>query len=357
MRSSLLTAAAIAAALLGAAAPASAAMVKGIEDDRLMLSDDPADRQAFWTAVEQARAKTVRVVPRWPIGAETVPEDTLLRLRRAVTEGQAKGAKLLVGIYQGIGRGQPRSFRVDAATQLAYVRFAGSLAKGLSDLPIAGYLTWNEPNYATTWPQAQAREWVTLSNRTYRAIRSADPGVPILAGEAAPNVRNNNSKSTNPGAFFRKALCLNSAYRPQNRSKSCRSTKLLADGITLHTYDFTGSPLRANKNKDAWVHGNLNQAVSQIRKLAAAKKITVKASRNVHITEFAYRSKEPNRTDPKLAATYTRQAWNAAKKAGIKSFIWYLLRDPSNPDDNFASGLFSATGEPYPVWDVFRTLR
>ncbi|EHN10281.1 hypothetical protein PAI11_28740 [Patulibacter medicamentivorans] len=354
----MLTAAAISVALFaGTAGHASAAMVKGIEDDRLMLSDDPADRAAFWDAVEEAGAKTVRVVPRWPIGAETVPEDTMLRLRRAATEGQVAGAKLLVGIYHGLARGKPTSFRVDAATQLAYVRYAQSLAKGLSDLPIAGYLTWNEPNYATTWPQAQARDWVALSNRTYRAIRRSDPGVPILAGEASPNVRNTNSKSTNPGAFFRKALCLNAAYKPQNRSASCRGTKLLADGFTLHTYDFTGSPLRANKNPDAWVHGNLGQAISQLRKLAKAKRITVKASRNVHITEFAYRSKQPNRTDPKLAASYTRLAWNSAKKAGIKSFVWYLLRDPSNPEDNFASGLFSSTGTPYPVWNVFKGLK
>lgn len=346
----------VAALALGSTSSAAAAMTKGLEDDRMVLSDDPAVRQTSWAHAADAKVKTVRVLARWDGNASTVPDDQIQRLRRAAVEGNAVGARLMVGIYHGIGRGKPRSFRVRSAQSSAYIAFARSLAGGLQDLPIGSYLTWNEPNYKTTWPQAQAREWVRVSNATYAAFRSADPNVPIYAGEAAPETRTKNG-STMPGAFFRKALCLTKKYRSASRRASCRKTRLRTDGFTLHTYDFTRAPTKRTRNADQWTHGNLRSAIRQIKRFAKAKRISKKAARNVHVTEFAYRTQGRHATRASRAARWLKSAWRSARRAGVRSFTWYQLQDPPEVNTDWASGMISRSGTTRATWSVFRTLR
>jgi len=342
-----------ATAIAGAAAAPAGAMTKGLEDDAMVLSDDPALRQAFWTAAKEAKVKVVRVVPKWDTKATTIEPIQLLRVRRAIDEGRAVGAKLLVGIYQGAYRGKSRTARVSSSFQTNYIRYFQSLAQGIADKPVYGYLSWNEPNYGTTWPQARAKDWVKLSNRTYSAIKRVDKGAKVFVGETAPNVRNTGGKSTDPGKFFRTALGLNSKFK-----RSSKATKLKGDGFTLHTYDFVNAPNKAPKNKDAWVHGNLKDVVSQIKKLAKSGRLDSKAAKNIHITEFAYRSEPPNnKFSESKVSTYTRSAWNSAKKLKIKSFTWYMLRNPVSERDNFRSGLQDSTGKPFKVWSTFKKLK
>jgi hypothetical protein len=351
----LLTAGAIAG---GVAAPANA-MQKGLEDDSMVLSDNAATRAAFWSAAKEARVKVVRVVPRWDPGASQVDPATVTRVTRAIDEGRAAGAKLLIGLYQGNFRGKSASSKVSSTFQKNYIWYFQSLATAIKDKPVYGYLTWNEPNYGTTWPQKRAKQWPAFSNRVYKALKKSDKGAKVFVGETAPNVRNATGKSSNPGAFFRTALCLKSNYKPSSNSKACR-TKLLGDGFTLHTYDFDYSPTKkpSKSRKDWWVHGNLTEIKSQLKKLVKAKRLSSTAARNIHISEFAYRTEAPNnKFSQSTVAKYTKSAWNSAKKAGIKSFTWYILRNPANPADNFRSGLQSSNGTPYPVWNTFKALK
>lgn len=339
--------------LVAVPAAAEAKTVKGLQDISI-LSDDPAARASFFKDAKASKSRTVRVLVNWDEKSSTAPADQIARIRRAAQEGRSSGVRLLVGSYVTMGRGKRAGARVPSRTQTAYVRFMGDVAKELRDLPLAGYLTFNEPNYKTAWPTRQERAWVKLSNRVYKQIKRKDRGARVLVGEAAPNTRSGDA-GTNPGAFFRKALYLDSRYRPTSRSRAAR-TKLLGDGFTLHTYDFSRSPTKATRAKDQWTHGNLRTTVAQIKSLARAGRLSGRAARNIHITEFAYRTEGKYRTPVSRAARYLKSAFSLAKRSGIKTFIWYQLRDPAGKSD-WKSGLKTADGKSRRTWSVFRRLR
>lgn len=339
--------------LLAVPAAADAAPTKGLQDNAI-LSDDPALRASFFADAKASRSRTVRVLVNWDERSTTAPADQIARIRRAAVEGRAAKVRLLVGSYVTMGRGKRAGSKVSATTQSRYVLFMGDIADQLKDLPLAGYLTFNEPNYKTAWPTRQERAWVRLSNRVYKQIKKQDRGAKVLVGEAAPNTRSGDA-STNPGAFFRKALYLNSSFRPTSRSKAAR-TKLLGDGFTLHTYDFSRSPTKATSAKDQWTHGNLRTTVSQIKSLARAGRLSSTAARNIHITEFAYRTEGKFKTPTSRAASYLKSAFSLAKRSGIKTFIWYQLRDPKGRSD-WKSGLKTSDGKSRRTWTVFRRLR
>lgn len=346
----------LAASLLAVPAAADAAPLKGLQDDPMILSDNTATRAAFWADAKDAKVRTVRVLAKWDGKATAIDAAQLDRLRRAATEGRAVGAKLLVGSYAAIGRGKKSGYKVPAATQTAYVTFMQSVAAGLADIPLSGYLSFNEPNYKTAWPTGatNARRWVTLNNRVYKAIKRVDRDGKVLIGEPSPNVRSSFG-SVNPGAFFRTALCLNSSYKASSSSGSCK-TKLLGDGFTIHTYDFSRSPTKAVANKDQWVHGNLKTTIEQIKKLARSGRLSSAAARNIHITEFAYRTEGKFKTSDSRAASYLKAAWKTAKKYKVKSFVWYQLRDPAGSSD-WKSGLKTADGGTRKTWTAFRGLK
>jgi hypothetical protein len=269
----------VALVLLGAllhAGSAEARMTKGLQDTRLVMSDDPADRSRFWGRAEQARVGRVRVLTTWDGKARTVDPTALLRLRRAAEDARAAKAELVVGIY-----------------------------------------------------------------------------APVLVGEPAPNARTSNA--VNPGRFFREALCLNAKWRPLKRTKSC-GRRLLGDGIAIHAHDFTHAPSRRRASKDAWTIGNVASAMRQLRALARARRISTKASRNVHITEFAYRTHGSARTPDTRAARWLRDAWKLAAREGVKSFSWYQLQDPGLGHE-WRSGLITGTERPLRTWQTFRYLR
>jgi hypothetical protein len=343
------------AALSVAAVPAAAEAktVKGLQDNSI-LSDDPTARASFFTDARASKSKTVRVLVNWDEKSTEAPADQIARIRRAAEEGRSAGVRLLVGSYVTMGRGKRAGSKVPSKTQSNYVLFMGDVAKQLSDLPLAGYLTFNEPNYKTAWPTRQERAWVKLSNRVYKQIKKNDRGAKVLVGEAAPNTRSGDA-STNPGAFFRKALYLDSRFKPTSRSKAAR-TKLLGDGFTLHTYDFSRSPTKATSSKDQWTHGNLRTTVAQIKSLARAGRLSSTAAKNIHITEFAYRTEGKFKTSDKTAAKYLKSAFSLTKRAGVKTFIWYQLRDPAGRSD-WKSGLKEADGTARRTWSVFRGLK
>jgi hypothetical protein len=352
-RTTRLTVSAFAAlAVLATPAAADAKMAKGLQDDSMILSPDPVVRTAFWRDAKAAKVKSVRVLVRWNGRSRRVDPETISRIRGASIEGEMAGAKLLVGTYATLGRRKPAGYRMRSSTQDAYVAFMGDLAAKLADRPLAGYLTYNEPNYKTAWPLGHERTWVALSNRVYKEIKRQDDDAKVLVGESSPNARN---QSVAPGTFFRRALCLNLSYRSASGSKSCR-TKLLADGFTLHTYDFERPPTRPIRNKDQWVHGNLGTTVQQIKRLARAGRISPKAARNIQITEFAYRTAGKMQTNDRRAAAWLKLAWNSAKRHGITSFTWYQLRDPKGRSD-WKSGLQTSKGHSRKTWKTFKALR
>lgn len=334
-------------------ARAEAGMLKGLQDIRLVTSDIEAQRQLFWRSAERADVRRVRVLVSWDGHSTEVDPDVLFRLRRAIVEGDEAGARLFVGLYAGINRSYDR-VPVNEKMIERYSQFTASLGAGLEDLPIAAYLTWNEPNYNSMWPPKRPRTWVQISNAAYRSFKRTDPDTPVLVGEPAPNARTTNA--INPGRFFRQALCLDANWRSLNGSRACRQ-RLLGDGIAIHTHDFSASPLATRTNPDSWTMGNLRSAKRQIKALARAGRISRKASRNIHITEFAYRTSGSAKTPDGRAAQWLRQAWQFARREGIRSFTWYQLQDPGS-GHGWTSGLVTARGaKTRQTWKTFVKLR
>ncbi|WP_320672036.1 hypothetical protein [Patulibacter defluvii] len=336
------------------AATTTAPMEKGLQDVRMAYSDDPELRAAFWQAAKEAHVTVVRSLVVWnPEEGDEIAPRYVHAIRRAALEGEQVGARLLIGVYSPLNRKRGTPVRITSQLIARYGRFVTSMAEAFADLPVAGYLTWNEPNFRSMWPLDQPRRWVTLSNAGYAAFKQVSPKVPVLVGEFAPNARTSNA--LDPGLFLRKALCVDSRFRGLRRTRSCR-TRLRADGITLHTHDFQKPPTTRRANGDAWTMGNLRSALSQLRSLAKAKRISHRASRNVHITEFAYRTAGRSRTPDARAARYLRQAWRFAAREKIRSFTWYQLRDPG-AEYEWQSGLQTLDGRPRATWRTFRALR
>jgi hypothetical protein len=339
-------------AAAGRPAPAHA-MVKGLQDTRLVLSDDPADRALFWSKARRAKATRVRLLVSWDGVSRRIDPTAAARVVRAAEDAEAADARLVVGIYAAINRKRATPRRITATLVSRFSDFTASMGEAFADLRLGAYLTWNEPNFRSMWPQNQPRTWVKMSNAAYRSFKRADPGTPVWVGEAAPNARTSNA--VNPGAFFRSALCLDARWRPLNRSRGC-ATKLLGDGFALHTHDFVLSPTTRRFPDDAWTMGNLGASMRQLRALARAGRISTKASRNVHITEFAYRTHGSARTSDATAARWLRLAWNFAKREGVRSFTWYQLQDPG-PAEEWRSGMLTASGRELRTWKTFRSLR
>jgi hypothetical protein len=338
---------------LSRTATAGAAMLKGLQDTRLVMSDDGKQRALFWRYAKRAHVRRVRVLVSWDGVSRTIDPAVSGRVARAAADADAVGARLFVGIYAAVNRKRATPRRISPTLIDRYKDFTASMGAALSNLPLAGYLTWNEPNFKSMWPQNQPRTWVTMSNAGYRSFKREDPNTPVLVGEPAPNARTSNA--VNPGAFFRKALCLTADWRSQNGSRSCR-TKLLGDGFAIHTHDFFLGPTAVRIPRDAWTMGNLRTTMQQIRALARAGRISGAAARNVHITEFAYRTHGSARTPDALAAVWLRQAWAYAKREGVRSMTWYQLQDPG-PAEEWRSGMLTRGGRELRTWRTFRSLR
>lgn len=346
----------VVALALAAAAPgrASAApMVKGLQDTRLVMSDDARDRAFFWRKARSARVGRVRVLITWDGLSRQVDPATVVRIRRAAEDATASDVDLVVGIYAPVNRARATPRRITGTLISRFSDFTASMGVAFRDVDLGGYLTWNEPNFRSMWPQDQPRTWVRMSNAAYRSFKRTDPGTKVYVGEPAPNARTKNA--VDPGAFFRRALCLDSRYRSLNRSRSCR-TKLLGDGFAIHTHDFFLSPTTRRPSSDAWTMGNLTTTMRQIRALARAGRITRKASRNVHITEFSYRTHGSARTPDARAARWLRQAWNFARRERVSSFTWYQLQDPGRGNE-WRSGMLTPSGRELRTWRTFRSLR
>ncbi|MGE4427955.1 MAG: hypothetical protein AB7G37_16015 [Solirubrobacteraceae bacterium] len=327
---------------------------KGLQDMAMSLSDDPQTREAFWESVERARVTRVRVLVNW-YGTTVRPDPVVLeRVRRVLREGREHGARTMVGIYAPINNPSNGPIKVTSRMVSRFRRFTKALAKGVEDLRPYAYLTWNEANYWTMWPRSHPRRWVTMSNAGYRGFKAGDRRTPVIVGETAPYSRSR--KGQDPGSFMRRALCLTSKYRSRYRSRSCRK-RLLGDGIGIHAHDFVHNPRYRRRPADAWTIGNLSKVKRQLRRIAKAGRISRKASRNLHITEFAYRTSGSSRTSDRRAATWLRRAWKEAERQKVRSFFWYQLRDPG-AEHTWASGLQPESGRTHRrTWKTFRSLR
>lgn len=332
---------------------ASAALSKGLMDENLPRSDDPAQRAEFFDVATQAHVKFVRTYISWD-GSHNFPfPQEIASIRRYATEAAAKGIDtMFVGFNGEVG------LRYDDANDVSLTRYRTLVDKSvqaLKGLPIR--LVWspiNESNIFNFLPKKNGPAvWRKLQNIAYDEIKRLTPKAMVVAGELAPYARN--SRSTDPGTWVQKALGLDSRFRPLKGTKA-KDYAIKADGWTLHSYDYTVDPSKPLKSDTKWTIRNLAHTRSILNAIARTKRIPAAAASRVYTTEFAYLF-SPGTSQTVSGATgaaWTQKAWNLAKKNKLRGFLWFQVRDPK---DIFFSGLKTIDGKERPVYQTFLKLQ
>jgi hypothetical protein len=391
----------LAAACLGAAAPASSFAAHsvriGIADDGIQRADTAtaAATVAHWQelGIEVARlhVRWVSIAPapdarRPPRGFHASdPDDPHYdwgALDRAITLLRAAGIEPLLSVT-GSGPlwsstqpqlGNPR-WRPSPSR---FAQFATAVAKRYGDA-VTDYIVWNEPNQAG-WLQPQftcARSCVPESPHVYRhlfnaaaaAIRAADPGAQVLAGALAPRGADPHSRdgAMRPLTFLRAFGCVDARYRPLLHGRCAGFHAPLVDGIAYHPHGVLRSPSQRNPQRDEAAFADLGRLEFVIDRVAAngGLECTCSGPIPIHLTEFGYQTNPP---DPYQGVSPAEQArwlqetgYLAWRDPRIKTLVQYEWRDDPLLDKGsgasayggWQSGLLYADGRPKPALAAF----
>jgi len=331
---------------------ASAAIAKGLMDENLPRSDDPALRAEFFTEARKAKVSFARTFIHWDGTVDFPFPHEVESIRRMAIEGAANGiSTLYVGFNGELGRRYTDARQIDLGRYRTLVRKSVEALRGL---PVR--LVWsplNEANYASQLPKRHGPEvWVKLQNIAYDEIKAVDPGAIVVAGELAPYARNKRT-STDPGLWWRRALGLTSKWRAQRGTDDADHT-VKADAITLHAYDYKVDPNKRLRSEKQWTIRNLATQRRLLARAAKTGRLTRVATKRLYITEFGYLFRGSQRIGEARAATYLRRAWRIAKRNKVRSFLWFQVRDPGAV---FFSGLRDGDGNDRKVLEAFRSLR
>ena len=394
--------AALAAALaLPTAAQAAPDAEVGIEDEGVLLHDNPEAAAAVdrW---RELGVDVVRIHARWqvlapgrhatrrPAGFRAAdPADrryTWGELDRAVALVRSRGmAPMLTVTGPGPlwasgrpGRRNPR-YKPKPAE---FANFARAVATRYG-AQVNRYLIWNEPNQGG-WLEPQwecprkgsRRGCVIAAPHLYRAlvraagpaIKRADPGAQILIGELAP-IGSPNRSSPSPIAplpFLRALGCVDAAYKPL-RTGYCRGFRPAAgDALGYHPHGVQNAPDRANRDRDEAQIADLPRLLAVLDRLTRAGRIAAPRRRlDLYLTEFAYQTSPPDHAVGVTLAQQTRYlqqsayiAWRNPRVRNLTQYQW--LDEPvlergvgKKAYARWQSGLLFVTGAAKPVLSVF----
>ena len=177
----------LAAALLCAVAPASAAE-KGVVTD-MTWGVSPADQERAAGFLADSQAGWVRLNVSW-YWYDLYPVEMQEKIDRAVDLARAAGSKVLLMVNHAPARFSG-SLNIDAPPQDAadYARFIREFAPHFA-ARVDAWEIWNEPNHPEFWPTAggpNAAEYVKLLKAGSDAVRDVDPTANVLFGGVAYN--------------------------------------------------------------------------------------------------------------------------------------------------------------------------
>jgi hypothetical protein len=214
---------------------------------------------------------------------------------------------------------------------------------------------WNEPNQ-DIFLQPQYRQGRPYAGRLYRRLflaaqagldRSGHGRDPLLIAETAPS---GGRSSTDPVAFLRGVLCLDSGFR---RRRGCEP--LDARGWAHHPYSPGLAPFEASTNP-----GLVNMATLGRLKRALARAARAGATRRrlpIYITEFGVQSVPDRRFGVSLRrqAEYLGIAEHMAwRDRSVRSYGQYLMADdPPSYVFRFTTGLRLHSGRKKPAYRAF----
>jgi hypothetical protein len=264
--------------------------VVGVVDDAL-AQQDPHFAKAQVDLSRGAGFDAAAVSATWHPGERRPPASLVRVLRNVGAAARRARMRLVVVVWNGLGRDTPRS----PADRADFAAYAGALVKALPT--VRDVIVGNEPNLSTFWkPQfgaggrdLAARAYADLLARSYDAIKAADPGVRVLGGALSPRggdrpggVRPTHS----PTAFIRD---LGAAYRASGRGRP------LMDAFAFHPY------MQASRIPPTAAHPeNTSITVADYPKLVALLKEAFEGTAQpgarlpIYYTEFGVQTRVPD---------------------------------------------------------------
>jgi len=185
---------------------------------------------------------------------------------------------------------------------------------------IQSWEVWNEPNTSFFWrPAVSVKAYINLLQKTYRAVKSANPKATVILGGLSPGA-NDGVKDSVPAADF-----LNMVY--QNGAGAS------FDAVAYHAYG--EGPL------ENW----LADALVELRSVMHANGDDRKP---IWITEMGCYTHGPGSVSETWQAEYlTESRTFLAGIPYVERVYWYTLQDANSsaaPEMNY--GLFRADGTP-----------
>jgi hypothetical protein len=340
--------------------------VVGVVDDAL-AQQDPHFAKAQVDLSRGAGFDAAAVSATWHPGERRPPASLVRVLRNVGAAARRARMRLVVVVWNGLGRDTPRS----PADRADFAAYAGALVKALPT--VRDVIVGNEPNLSTFWkPQfgaggrdLAARAYADLLARSYDAIKAADPGVRVLGGALSPRggdrpggVRPTHS----PTAFIRD---LGAAYRASGRGRP------LMDAFAFHPY------MQASRIPPTAAHPeNTSITVADYPKLVALLKEAFEGTAQpgarlpIYYTEFGVQTRVPDAklrfyedqnspasTDSvsfALQAAYYRSALGLAYcQPTVRGlFVFHTFDEPSL--SGWQSGLYFADRTPKPSLAPFK---
>jgi len=349
------------------ATSASAAPVKGLQDQEMTVNF-PNLTGAFYTDATAAKVGMLRFNTSWDGKASAPDAGQVARIKSAIQQGVAQGISSveISPNISGDASFNPRGKKkgptaASKVSSTAYTKYIRTLAESLKDSGAQLYYApINEPNWYRHIPKrGGAALYRKLHNIAYTQVKAVNSKNKVLFGELLPYDRAlsknyPNGQSADAGTFTREVLGLTSKWKGKGSTKTYT---VKADGVALHTYDFKADPRKKRKDRDDWTQGNLSYAKSDLKKAAKTKRISSKAASAIYLTEFAYKTTGNDKISTSKAKTYLKRAWDIAKKQKVRSFIWYQLRDPQSTGESWQSGLKTRDGGTRSTWTTFRGLK
>jgi hypothetical protein len=216
---------------------------------------------------------------------------------------------------------------------------------------------WNEPNwYKWLGPLRQApQRYRKLYKAAYKVIRRKAPRAKILLGELSPNKQRGIAIA--PLKFLRRMTCLNDDYRKKRRlsRRRCRS-KLRADGVAHHPYDFDKPPWKNIRGRDNVTIATLPRLTRALDKMKRRRVLVRRGGGTmpVHLTEYGYHRSGHRRVPERRRARWERRAFEIAyKNRRVKTMLhYYFVRQPDS--DFFDLSIVNADGSKTRTYNKLR---
>ena len=375
-----------------------------VQDDALLLHQQPIDVQRTTRMLAALGADRVRITAGWsalapaprsrrrPRGFDaTNPAQyrpvELRQLDTAVKAATSAG----LSVQLDLGFWAPRWAVARAVRQrdrqrwipdsVAFARLATAMARrydgNFADptsrshraLPaVRLWTTWNEPNHPTfLLPQSVRRRsgrWRDVAPHVYRdmheaaydALKAVNAQNQVLLGglSSLGAARPGPNRNIPPLRFLREMACVNARLQPIH-DRACRHFQpLRADGFAYHPYSFGEAPDVAYGGPDTVHLGDLSRLTQLLAQLHDRGRITTDPP--VYVTEFGYQSRPPFSAgvDPQTQARYLSEgAFLAWLNPDVRTFAQFLLRDVTGPHP-YATGLLFADGSAKPALQAFK---